>query len=468
MDEIPRSRRRLLRTGGRALAGASLLGGGSVSAAASGDPDGPASSVEGATVTESFEIAADGLTVATQNLGLGADFLSIARADTDAPIPERVGSLYADVRDGRPRARMAAVADALAAARPTVVGVQEAALVRRGSRSDGDPADPDAEAVVVDFLAALLDALDARDAPYAPAAVATNADLEFPGRVDGDAFDVRLTDRDAILVREDGAVGVGETRTAIYDASLTLPIGAERTVEIERGYALARLQAGGGLITVANTHLEAGLESIRAAQARELADALSDVSGPVVLLGDLNDEPSGTEPDGGIDEGSEDETADGSGGVYGMLTESLSDAVDGETGGTCCRPSSFRPPDEDGLTRRIDHVLVRRLMGADSRRLGVETFETDDGTELWPSDHAGVLVELSTASDESTTGASPTSDSNRTVSGQPDEQTGGSDAAGSERPTTATGTPGFGVGTAAAALVGVTVGTRLRRWLRRR
>ncbi|MFD1684409.1 endonuclease/exonuclease/phosphatase family protein [Halobellus litoreus] len=468
MDEIPRSRRQLLRTGGRALAGASLLSAGAVSAAASGEPGGAASGGEEATDAESFEIAADGLTVATQNLGLGADFLSIARADTDAPIPERVGSLYADVRNGRPRARMAAVADALGSARPTVVGVQEAALVRRGPRSGGDPADPDADEVVVDFLAALLDALDARDAPYAPAAVATNADLEFPGRVDGDALDVRLTDRDAILVREDGEVAVAETRSATYDASLTLPIGAERTVEIERGYALATLQAGRVSITVANTHLEAGLESVRAAQAKELADALSDVSGSVVLLGDLNDGPSGTEPDGGTVEGSGDGTAERSDGVYGMLTELLSDATDGEIGGTCCRPSSFRPPDEDGLTRRIDHVLARYLTGADSRRLGVETFATDDGTQLWPSDHAGVLVELSTTSDESTTEASPTSDSNRTASGRSDEQTGGSDAAGSERPTTATGTPGFGVGTAAAALVGVAGGARLRRWLRRR
>ncbi|MFD1597665.1 endonuclease/exonuclease/phosphatase family protein [Halobellus rarus] len=449
MDDATFSRRRLLRTGSRALASASLLGGGAAPIAASATADTEAGA------------AVDGVTVATQNLGLGADFLSIARADTDASIPERVGSLYAEVRDGRPEARMGAVADALARTKPDVVGLQEAAIVRRGPRSGNVPEDPDAEDVVVDFLAALEAALEERGAPYSPIAVATNADLEFPGRVGDDAIDVRLTDRDVILVREDSGVSVGETRTAIYDESLTLPIGAERTVEIERGYALATLRAEARPMTVVNTHLEAGLESIRAAQATELADALSDVSGPVVLLGDLNDGPSGAEPDDG--------TADESEGAYETLTATLSDAVDGDVGGTCCRPASFRPPDENGLTRRIDHVLVDGFERTDSRRLGVETFATDDGTELWPSDHAGVLVELSTASDEPTTRESPSSGSNRTISGQPGESTeptGG--PADSEGTSTATDTPGFGVGTAATALVGVAVGARLRQWSRRR
>ncbi|MGQ4554701.1 endonuclease/exonuclease/phosphatase family protein [Halobellus sp. GM3] len=457
MDETSISRRRLFRTGGRALAGASLLHSGAGTVAANGD--------DGTADAEPPDVVADGLTVATQNLGLGADLLSVARSDTDAPIPERVGALYDDVRAGRPRARMAAVADALAAVRPAVVGVQEAAIVRRGPRSGGDPEKPDAGEVVVDFLAALREALDARDAPYTPEAVATNADLEFPARVDGDPVDVRLTDRDAILVREDGELEVAETQTAGYDEALSLPIGPGRSVEIERGYARATLRVGDGAVTVVNTHLEAGLESVRTAQATELSEALAAVSEPVVLLGDLNGGPDRT--------GTSDESETGRENAYGILTESLSDAVGSEIGGTCCRPSSFRSSEENGLTRRIDHVLVRgrELTGTDSRRLGVETFTTADGTELWPSDHTGVFVELAAEPDESVTEEPSESVSNRTMTTEstgPTETTGGADTAGSERPSTANEIPGFGVGTGLTALVGVTVGAGIRRWLRQR
>lgn len=473
--DAPWTRRRLLRVGGGSLAAATLLASGAAErSVATAGPD------TGSGATGERAVASGGdlsVSVATQNLGLGANFLSIARDSDEATVPERVGALYNDVRESRPRERMGAIARGLTRQRPAIVGVQEAAIVRRGPRTGNDPESPDADGIVFDFLDALCAALRARETPYRPVAVATNADLEFPGRVDGEAIDVRLTDRDAILVREGADVTVQETSTATFDASLTLPLSAERSVEIERGYARADLGVAGEPLSVLNTHLESALESVRTAQATEFASAVDAVSTPLVALGDFNDGP------------------DGGGDAYEILTESLSDvAIEGASatddtatsedatatseariGGTCCRPSSLRPPDEDGLTRRIDHVLVDGIRASHVRRFGVEAVDVDGATRRWPSDHAGVLAALTTApaatptaaGDAATSAAETGADgaatsASATTSPQTAESTAKSaESGGDTASSTSAENTGFGVVAALSALVGGAAGAAL-------
>ncbi|MFB6250135.1 MAG: endonuclease/exonuclease/phosphatase family protein [Halobellus sp.] len=435
-------------------AGASLRGVGTAAATAIPERD-----ADGTALTT---------TVATQNLGLGAGFLSIASDDSDASIPERVGSLYNTVRASEPHARLAALADELARASPTILGVQEAAVVRRGPRSGGAPTDPDAESVVFDFLAILREALADRGTPYRLIATTTNVDLELPARADGNRIDVRLTDRDALLVRGDADVEVESAAAATYDASVTLPIGGDRTVEIERGYARADLRFEGASVTVLSTHLASGLKSVRTEQARELAETVESLSGPLVVLGDLNDPPDAAVPTATPD-GNESTDA----GAYGVLTGTLTDAARaaGVTGGTCCRPSSLRPPDEDGLTQRIDHVLVRGVRATSAERFAVEPTESaSDGSGLFPSDHAGVLVGVTSApatpstadpsespvTDEDTGGTrgiATGDDGGATVGGATGDSTTDADPG----TTTATGTPGFGPLSALVAVVGLSV-----------
>ena len=405
------------------------------------------------------------VTAATWNLGLGADFLSIARAEADASVPERVGALYGQVTEGRPRERMGVVAEALSETRPDVVGVQEAALVRRGPRTGEAVGHPDAGTVVVDFLASLRTALDERGVPYRPVSVATNADLEFPGRVDGEPIDVRLTDRDALLVRADADIAVEGTTTGTYDASLTLPVDGIRNIEVPRGYAAATLQVGGTPVSALTTHLEAALDDIRVAQATELASIVAARPSPAVVLGDLNSGPpkgnGRTSQDGEPTAGGapvENNTRSRS--AYSRLTAGLRDPIDPEVWpgsadhgtGTCCRPESLQPPDSDGLPRRIDHVLVNGLQVARSRRLGTEPASAGGEAEMWPSDHAGVLAELIPESETATATAADTTTSEAvsTVSGTPTAVS-----------TTGAGTPGFGV-VAALVAFGVAVRAALR------
>ncbi|MFA1610349.1 endonuclease/exonuclease/phosphatase family protein [Halobellus rubicundus] len=472
MDDIDRSRRRVLRAGAQATA---LLAGSTLGR----DGLGTVAATPTATSASGGGDAGDGadapdLSLATQNLGLGADFLSIARPGDDASIPERVGDLYAGVRASEPRARMRALADLLAREPPDVLALQEVALVRRGPRSGNDPEDPDAGTVVFDFLATLREALSERGVPYRPVAINTNADLEFPARLDGGAIDVRLTDRDALLVRADGDVAVESTAAHTYGESLTLPIGGGRTVEIDRGYAGATLGVGDESVGVVSTHLESGLEGIRTAQAEELAADLDAFPSPLVVAGDLNDGPERDAPtatDGGTETttGEADAESDDPD-AYGILTASLSDVVgDGLSGagGTCCRPASLRPPDEDGLPQRIDHVLADGLAAESVRRVGADPVRID-GERRWVSDHAGVAVELTAATDDratsesasATTTESPT-DAGSAAAGEQGARTGNATDSGDGSPTgtaTSASTPGFGVASAAVALLGAGVG----------
>lgn len=449
MSGIRLSRRQLLRSG----AGVAAVGSGFVPGAMSG-------------ITSAQN---DGWTasVATWNLGLGADFLSVARGDAETPIPERVGTLYRQVVDSRPQARMNAVAAALARERPDVVGIQEAAIVRRGPRSDGAVDDPDAGTVVADHLADLRDALADRGSPYRVESTVTNADLEFPGRIDGAAADVRVTDRDALLLREDADIAVEGSETGVYDASLTLPVGAGRRVAVPRGYVTARLTIRGRPLAVATTHLEAALEDIRRTQAGELSSVVASLPSPTVVLGDLNSAPDAdTRTETAATAGTSTDAGAGPTNAYEALTAEFDDAVAPEAwagvaehgAGTCCRPASLRPPDPDGLSRRIDHVLVEGLRASGSRRLGVEPTTPDDtDASVWPSDHAGVLAELVPASDTPT--GTTVRSTDRATDAATDSEPPATPTAGT---TTATGTPGFGAPAALVALW-VAVGAALRR-----
>jgi PGF-CTERM protein len=383
-------------------------------------------------------------TVATWNLGLGANLFSLFAVESRAELAAAVGDLYDDVRESAPTARMRAVAAELAAAGPDVVGVQEAALVRTGADDGGDP---NAETVAFDFLADLTAALDEAGTPYETAQVTTNADVEFPADVDGERIGVRLTDRDAILVRSDADATVERTAATDFDAALEFPLSGGRTLRIDRGYGVAETTIRGRALTVVNTHLESASEDVRGRQAEEAAAALDDLPSRLVLLGDLNDGPAF------------------GGGAYETLAAPLTDAwatarPDAE-GFTCCLPVSATGEGPSALDERIDHVLYRGDVAAtDAARLGASADATVTadvgGTDrtLWPSDHAGVFATLG-----ATTGAATTTAETQTTRTPPTETPATTTPAGNATRTpaasttaatadgssvTASETPGFG------------------------
>lgn len=375
--------------------------------------------------------AAESPTVMTRNLYLGVDLARLFEADSLAGIRRVAGELFTAIRRRPFAPRAAAIAAEIEATSPDVVCLQEAARIRTQRPSDfGSRPVTNASTVYVDFLDVLASKLEARNLSYQVAASTVTTDVEVPADVDGETIDVRLTDRDAVLVRT--GVETGATPTGTYEASYAPP-NVPAGLGLTRGYCLVDVTLGGVETTVATTHLESADEGIRREQSRELLELLP-ADRPVVLAGDFNSSPGAA--------------------AYDLLTETFTDAYTSvrpdADGFTCCQAPDLRN-ETSKLSKRIDGVLSRggveptgvSRVGADpADRVAADV----DGktARLWPSDHAGVVATFEVTATPTPTRTTTESTRTRTTT-----------------ETTATG-PGFGV---AAAVGGVVAGAlaRLRR-----
>ena len=100
--------------------------------------------------------------------------------------------------------------------------------------------------------------------------------------------DVRLTDYDVILARND--VVVSRPTQLNYTAVLSLE---ELFISVTRGYVAVDATVAGTTYRVVNTHLEAldesdAIATVRIAQTEELVASLRDETLPMILLGDFN------------------------------------------------------------------------------------------------------------------------------------------------------------------------------------
>ncbi|MFB9826008.1 endonuclease/exonuclease/phosphatase family protein [Halobaculum roseum] len=322
-------------------------------------------------------------TVLTQNVYLGLDFSRLLGARSYRELRRTVGRFLSEVEAAEYRARADAVSAAVEATDADVVALQEASLFRK--QEPGDFASVGAESAdtqVVDILAEVERALEARGLRYERAAVTTTSDAELPAETDDGPVDLRVTDRNALLVR--AGVAVDNVVTNSYEADLALPVpGTDQEVALRRGYAQVDVATDEVEFTAVSTHLESVSSFLRVVQARELIDDLRGTN-PVVLCGDLNSGP-------------EYEPA-----AYQVLTERFTDSYDRvkprSKGNTCCQSPDLRN-DRSQLSRRIDAVLRRgALRATDARRVNHKRSDRlevdgDDGrVSVWPSDHAGVLA----------------------------------------------------------------------------
>ncbi|MFB6168094.1 MAG: endonuclease/exonuclease/phosphatase family protein [Haloferacaceae archaeon] len=330
--------------------------------------------------------------VATRNLGLGARLYGFVDTDSLRLDPMEVYERYQQVRSSAPEARMEAIAAGLAEELPAVVGLQEVVRVRRGPNDYTGGSEPNAGQEVYDFLdlltAGLEQALDRYDfdVGYEVAAVSENLDEEFPAEgPDGERFDVRLTDRDVVLVRDDLTARRTDDGNYALNVSAVLEDGTR--VSVTRGYALAEVEFEGAPFTVVTTHLAVASRIVREVQAAELAGVIERREGPVILAGDLNTTPEG------------DQSA-----AYERLVDSglrdVSAALTDEPGPTCCQGELLRN-DRSWLRIRVDHVMTAGpVVPLAARRTDtdpedrIEAVTPDGAEQLWPSDHAGVVADV--------------------------------------------------------------------------
>jgi endonuclease/exonuclease/phosphatase family metal-dependent hydrolase len=324
----------------------------------------------------------DMLKVMTQNLYLGADLdlLLSAGADLSATVELLWTSMLAT--DFPARAKV--VADAVRAADPDVIALQEVSLWRYQQPGDHLPY-PNATTVRVDFLDVLVRELDARGLAYDVASTATNADLELPG---SSGTDYRLTDRDVLLTRRTLPVTATASGTYTHLGSLpvTTPFGPT-TVQIKRGWASADVRAGGKTVRVFDTHLEAFSADAATQQVGDLLAVTASTPGPTVIAGDMNLPPGST----GYEEFL---------GTTTRLSDAWSSVHGADPGLTCCWSPDLRG---GTLGTRIDLVFATpELRPVAAARL-------EDGARtpggLSPSDHLGVLATLDATSATSTAAA---------------------------------------------------------------
>jgi endonuclease/exonuclease/phosphatase family metal-dependent hydrolase len=351
------------------------------------------------------------LTVMTRNIYFGADINRPIRAAIHRK--GRAGLLALghanhDLTEVLKRTdftiRSRLLADEIAATRPDLIGLQEVALWRHGPLQLDQIGRVDATVVDYDFLATLLADLAARAAGYEVVQVQQESDVEAPAFT-GDPFtgtagaaeDVRLTDRDVILVRRDTGIRIEGTGAANYSHRAEVRLVGTTFPSI-RGYAWADVAVGSAKIRFMTTHLESRSGQMARAQADELLNGpAADTSLSTVIACDCNSNPASP--------AARSDLPIGTGAAYRLITDGHGFAdlwlqQPGRSGaGYTARMSELVNGETAGYNRRIDLVLARaahpvQIVASRVEVTGDEPSDRDPVSKLWPSDHAGVVVQL--------------------------------------------------------------------------
>ena len=330
--------------------------------------------------------------VMTVNLYIGSDLGALTNLSPADPafvtkLLTAVATIHGRILASNFSKRADALAAQIVARGPDLVALQEVSLIRRQSPGDAilGGAIP-ATTVEVDFLAILLEALRRHGGHYAAVSQVQDTDVELP-LVTGPATtdDVRLTDRDVILVRTDlppGQLSVSNPQGANFTAAIPLPIG----LKVLRGWCSIDVQLRGRALRVINTHLEdalpAPLPNFQGAQAIELLLGPANTTLPIVLAGDFNSDANGNY----------------SSSTYalllsqGRLTDAWSAVHPLDPGLTWGHDEALADP-AVRFVFRLDLVLYR---GESLAAANAEVADPFIGTPppLWFSDHASVAARI--------------------------------------------------------------------------
>jgi endonuclease/exonuclease/phosphatase family metal-dependent hydrolase len=324
------------------------------------------------------------ITVMTRNLYVGTGVGGVFGASSSSELLAAGSRAWADLLASDFPTRAGALADEIARSRPDVVGLQEVTLWR-----DQTPGDvltqptPDATHVAFDFLTILQGELSVRGVPYTAVATSTGADVEFPRQGPGaDLVDVRLTDRDVLMVRADLADRVSNPRDGRYAAQFSEPflIGPAGST---RGWtSIDYRPAPGTTVRIVDTHLEVndpGTGPVQEEQGTELLGRVAASPYPVIALGDFN-----TPADAAVSPTYRNLTA--------VLHDAWTAARPADPGATCCHPSLASPAGREHT--RIDLVLTSGNWPVSGvERTSARPFRAAP-PPLWVSDHVGVTARI--------------------------------------------------------------------------
>jgi hypothetical protein len=338
------------------------------------------------------------LVVMTRNVYVGGYIDRIMQEPNPSLIPFRVAESFQEVLLNNFYYRAEAIADEISSGQPHLVGLQEISTMYRQSPGDylfGNP--NQANDLVFDYLQILMDALAARGLEYEVSGIILNFDIEMPMFAGTNPYDLshyddmRLLDFDVVLNRKDVAVSNVTEQNYQY----FIPFSG---IPIKRGFVALDAGVGHKMYKFVSTHLESadvpiGDSTIRRLQAEELMGYLSNVTLPIIVVGDLNTEA----PDGAA---YQDFMANG---YIDAWTRNLTRP---EIPGFTFGHEPLLRNNEVNLTKRIDLILVKSHVDENGVHnigpvfayvVGDELSDRilfPDETYVWPSDHAGVIALL--------------------------------------------------------------------------
>ena len=318
------------------------------------------------------------LKVMTRNVYLGADLIPLA---VPAPLPafeQAAAQRFQTVLANDFPTRAKALAAEIRKARPDVIGVQEATIWRRGADGVKDgPATP-ATQVIYDSSRELLKALRAAGSPYREVVGRDWFDFEAPTAL---GHDVRVTQRDVILVRKGSKMKVRKTFRGGFTNHFDppTPVGVARQL---RGWVGVDGTLAKKRFRFVSTHLEAYSPAIADQQMRQLLrKTLRSKKRRSILVGDYNSAPGANANDRGTTRADNAYDSAIKAGFRNNLPRRR----------TCCFAEDLHSTAKR-LETWIDHVLVRGRPKIKVLRSGIVGTRQVGG--LYPSDHAGITATL--------------------------------------------------------------------------
>jgi endonuclease/exonuclease/phosphatase family metal-dependent hydrolase len=323
--------------------------------------------------------------VMSRNVYIGTDVDIVLDAPSLETIPILVASAFDLLQKTDFPSRAEALVTEIEKTRPHLIGLQE--MSKFFIQSPGDIAiggEVPATDKYLDLFEVLMDALEARGLSYEIVATVENADVELPMFVGLDGTtplldDVRIIDHDVILARSD--VIISNPVSVRYDSMLVVE---EAGILIPRGYAAVNAQIGPTSVVFATTHIEAVPDiNLRMAQVRQLLDAFSGESSPVIIVGDFNSPATtGTSYNYVLSQGYTDT----------WIENPLTYNSNGYTFGHAANLMNESP----NLFTRIDFIFAGPQGNPTIGEGFVLGDEKRDKTSngLWASDHAGVVTKL--------------------------------------------------------------------------
>ena len=316
----------------------------------------------------------------SRNLYIGANLDPVVQALASPSRTDDIPALLstiANINASDWPARVVAIADEIEKARPQVIALQEAWDINVNLTPLGL-----STVVDLDFLASLEAELASRGLDYDVVA-------SFSGVTAAPLPGISVIDRDVILV---DPARVTVDAGSISSQAFAANIGAVAPgVIVRRGWVAINAIVDGEAMRLVSTHLESGqgtaLTQLRAYQAGQLMQVLA-ATPRAVVMGDFNDTP--TSP------------------MYGLVSragfaDAWGEMRPGVEGLTCCHAEVLdNARAEDSFNQRIDYIFVRGLSAPNGKLLGRVSLLGANAADrlqgaswtIWPSDHAGLALEL--------------------------------------------------------------------------